>query len=38
LGKKPFDGGKKEKKKKKKIMPKRSGPVFCRGGLWLARL
>jgi hypothetical protein len=27
-----------EKKQKKKIVPKRSGPIFCRGGLRLAGL
>jgi hypothetical protein len=33
-------GEKKEekKRKKKKIVPKRSGPIFCRGGLRLAGL
>jgi hypothetical protein len=36
---KTFDGGKKremKKRKKMKIVPKRSGPIFCRGGLRLA--
>jgi hypothetical protein len=32
----PFDGGEIEKDKKMKIEPKRSGPIFCRGGLRLA--
>jgi hypothetical protein len=34
----PFDGGEKNRKKRKKIVPKRSGPIFCRGGLRLAGL
>jgi hypothetical protein len=29
-------GEKRKKKKKRKIVPKRSGPIFCRGGLRLA--
>jgi hypothetical protein len=36
----PFDGGKEieKKRKKKKIVPKRSGPIFFRGGLRLGGL
>jgi hypothetical protein len=33
-----FDGEKKEKREKKKIVPKKSGPIFCRGGLRVAGL
>jgi hypothetical protein len=29
-------GGHKKKREKKKIVPKRSGPIFCRDGLRLA--